>query len=85
MPLAAEYTWAESETTIQLQVPLRGRSKSTVDVFGERSCMILSVLFRNPNVDIFSEDTHGIRDQPLETTTNCSCRGDEDALGGWCG
>lgn len=35
MPLTAEYTWVESETMIQLQVPLKGQAKAKVDVFGE--------------------------------------------------
>lgn len=35
MPITAEYTWAESQTTIQLQVPLKGQATSKVDVFGE--------------------------------------------------
>ncbi|CAM9391980.1 unnamed protein product [Ectocarpus sp. 4 AP-2014] len=33
MPLTAEYTWAESETIIQVQVPLKGQSASKLDVF----------------------------------------------------
>lgn len=41
MPLTAEYTWAESETTVQLQVPLKGQSRSKLDVFGERGHTIV--------------------------------------------
>eukprot|EP00903_Cladosiphon_okamuranus_P008736 g8368.t1 len=33
MPLTAKYTWVESQTTVQLQVPLKGQPISKVDVF----------------------------------------------------
>lgn len=36
MPLTAEYSWVESETTVQLKVPLKGQSRSKLDVFGEQ-------------------------------------------------
>lgn len=34
-PLTGQYTWTESAEALQLTVPLKGASPSTVDVFGE--------------------------------------------------
>lgn len=36
MPITPEYTWAESDATIRVEVPLKGQPKSKVDIFGER-------------------------------------------------
>eukprot|EP00752_Nemacystus_decipiens_P006509 g5861.t1 len=33
MPLVAKYTWVESESTVQLKVPLKGQPASKVDVY----------------------------------------------------
>ena len=44
MPLTATYTWVESESTVQLQVPLKGQPISKVDVFGEKGRYPLPLL-----------------------------------------
>lgn len=36
MPITPDYAWAESDATVRVEVPLKGQSKSKVDVFGER-------------------------------------------------
>lgn len=49
MPLTAKHTWVESETTVQLQVPLKGQPISKVDVFGETARLLRTYIVFNDN------------------------------------
>ncbi|CAM9825481.1 unnamed protein product, partial [Discosporangium mesarthrocarpum] len=62
MPVTADYTWVESETTVQLQVPLKGTSPSRVDIFATEC--YLKVSFPPYLLEV---DLHGFIDPEVHT------------------
>ncbi|CAM9137449.1 unnamed protein product [Choristocarpus tenellus] len=64
MPLTADYTWTESDTNLQVQVPLKGKNPAGVDIFATEC--FLKVSFPPYLLEV---DLHGCIDTTLNRAT----------------
>ena len=58
MPISAEYSWSETDTELEVSVPLKGSAASKVDVFGRSPCYSTAQLIRRFLADGFSLRVH---------------------------